>query len=94
MRAWLYGDAIDGERLRARIDKILHLLIEEECSRVTDQGAAARAISHLVVVRDELELAGRPPGEFVALSRQTADSIINDIGAVARLVREMAEGVS
>jgi len=54
--------------------------------------AAARAISHLITVRDQLELAGRPPGEFVAISRDAMDSILNDLGVVARLIRELAEG--
>jgi len=55
---------------------------------------AARAIAHLVQIRDELELAGRPPGELVAISRDTLDSILNDLAIVARLIRELAENRS
>jgi hypothetical protein len=40
---------------------------------------AERAIAHLLTVRDELELAGRPPGEFVAITRQVQESILNDL---------------
>ena len=54
-------------------------------------GAAARAIALLVAVRDELELAARPPGEFVTISRQTLDSILDDIGAASCAIREMSE---
>jgi hypothetical protein len=53
--------------------------------------AAARAIARLLTVRDELELAGRPPGDSVTISRQAAEAILNDIGIVARLIRELAE---
>ena len=53
---------------------------------------AARAIAHLLPVRDELELAGRPPGEFVAITRQAQESILNDLAIAGRLIREMAEG--
>ena len=53
---------------------------------------AERAIAHLLTVRDELELAGRPPGEFVAITRQVQESILNDLAIVGRLIREMAEG--
>jgi len=51
----------------------------------------ARAIRLLVVVRDELELAGRSPGDLVTITRQANDSCINDLAIVARLIRNMAE---
>ena len=50
-----------------------------------------RAIRILVVVRDELELAGRPPGDLVTITRQANDWHINNLAIVARLIREMAE---
>jgi hypothetical protein len=59
-----------------------------------DADAATLVISRLRNARDELELAARPPGEFIAITRQAADSILNDIGAAACLVRAMSEGVS
>jgi hypothetical protein len=43
-------------------------------------------------VRDELELAARAPGEFVTVSRKAAEAIVDDLGVVARLIRELAEG--
>jgi hypothetical protein len=55
---------------------------------------AARAIAHLVQIRDELELAARPPGEFVTISRQAVESILSDVGVVGRLIRELAESAS
>jgi hypothetical protein len=55
--------------------------------------AAARAIRLLVAVRDQLEIATRPPGERVVNSRQAVDSIIDDLGVAARLIRRMTEGV-
>jgi hypothetical protein len=55
------------------------------------RSAAARAIAHLLAVHDELELAGRPPGEFVTISRQVAESILNDLAIVGRLIRELTE---
>ena len=51
----------------------------------------ARAIRLLDVVRDALELAGRPSGDFVTNTRQANDSCINDLAIVARLIRNMAE---
>ena len=48
-------------------------------------------IGLLVVVRDELELAGRSPGDLVTITRQANDSLINDLAIVARLIRKMAE---
>jgi hypothetical protein len=51
----------------------------------------ARVIGLLVVVRDELELAARAPGEFITITRQVQEQILNDIGIVARMVRELAE---
>jgi hypothetical protein len=53
--------------------------------------AAARAIARLVTMRDELELAGRPPGDLVTITRQSLDSVLNDMTVVARLIRKMAE---
>jgi hypothetical protein len=52
---------------------------------------AARATSHLVTVRDALELAGRPPGERITITRQNLESILDDLGIVGRLIREMAD---
>ena len=77
----------------------LHLMLSRgrlnhacQPSRVLMNRAAARAIAHLLTVRDELEFAGRPPGEFVAITRQVQESILNDIAIVGCLIREMAEG--
>jgi hypothetical protein len=53
--------------------------------------AAARAVSRLRNVRDEIELAMRPPGAVVTVNRQTAESILNDLGVAACLIRKMAE---
>jgi len=50
-----------------------------------------RAIRILVVVRDELELAGRPPGEIISITRQSLDAVLNDLGIVERLIRKLAE---
>jgi hypothetical protein len=52
---------------------------------------AARAITLLVTVRDELELAGRPPGELVAITRQVQESLLTALRVAAGLIREMAE---
>ena len=90
LRGWFHGDELDGERVHARIDKILHRLIEE-CGRVVDQGAANRAIDRLRTMRDELEQAARPPGEVIQLARQQVEAILDDIGACACLIREMSE---
>jgi len=54
--------------------------------------ATTRAIALLVSVRDELELAGRAPGERVTITRQTWDRTLNDMAIVGKLIREMAEG--
>ena len=59
-----------------------------------DHDPAARAIARLLAVRDEIELAARPPGELVILSRQAVESVLNYVGIAARLIRQMAEDVS
>jgi hypothetical protein len=51
----------------------------------------ARAIRLVDVVLYELELAARAPGEFVTITRQVQEQILNDIGIVHRIVRELAE---
>jgi hypothetical protein len=53
--------------------------------------AAVRAIRLVVDIRDRIEQAGRVPGERVEHTRQDDDSTLNDLGVVARLIREMAE---
>jgi hypothetical protein len=54
--------------------------------------AAARAISRLRNIRDEIELAQRAPGEFVTVSRKAAEAIDDDVGVIGRYIRKMAEG--
>ena len=49
------------------------------------------AIDLLRDARDEMELALRPPGERITITRQAAEAILDDIGAAARLIRKMAE---
>jgi hypothetical protein len=53
--------------------------------------AAVRAIARLLSMRDELELAGRAPGERATITRQAWDSILDDVAVVGRLIRKMAE---
>ena len=53
--------------------------------------AAARAISRLRNIRDEIELARRAPGEFVIVSRKAAEAIDDDVGVIGRRIRKMAE---
>jgi hypothetical protein len=55
--------------------------------------SAVRAIRHLIMARDELEMAGRPDGEIVQITRQQVDAILDDLGVVARLIVGMAGGV-
>jgi hypothetical protein len=56
--------------------------------------AAARATTRLRAIRDELELAGRPPGAIVEITRQQWEAALNDIGVIACAIRELAGGVS
>ena len=52
----------------------------------------ARAIRLLIDMRDRAEMAARPPGDLVTITRQANDSCINDLGIVKRfLIRKMAE---
>ena len=52
----------------------------------------ARMIRLLDVVLDELEQAGRLPGELVTITRQAKDSCVNDLAIVRRhLMLKMAE---
>jgi hypothetical protein len=53
--------------------------------------AAVRAIARLRNARDEVDLVLRAPGELLTISRHAADAILDDLGVVARLIREMAE---
>jgi hypothetical protein len=52
---------------------------------------AARAITLLVSVQDEIELAGRSPGDLVTHRRQDDEQNIANLREAARLIREMAE---
>jgi hypothetical protein len=52
---------------------------------------AVRAINLLRDARDAIELAVRPPGELVTISRKDAEAILDSIGVVARAIRRMAE---
>jgi hypothetical protein len=36
----------------------------------------------------------RTPGEIIAISRQSLDSVLNDIGIVGKLIRRLAERIS
>jgi hypothetical protein len=65
--------------------------IEElyDSSAPDDDACAIRLVD---VVLDELELAGRPPGELVTITRQANDSCINDLAIVRRLlIRKMVD---
>jgi hypothetical protein len=53
--------------------------------------AAWRAIDRLRDARDELELAARPPGELVTITRQALDAVLSDIAAAGARIRELAE---
>jgi hypothetical protein len=52
---------------------------------------ACRAIDHLRSVRDAVELAMRPPGDRVTITRQVAEAILDDLGIASCLIRRMAE---
>jgi hypothetical protein len=49
------------------------------------------AINRLRNARDEIELATRPPGERITISRQAAEAVLADLDAVAALIRKMAD---
>jgi len=51
------------------------------------------AIDLLRDARDAIELAMRPPGELITITRQDAEAVLDDLGAVARLIRKMAEAL-
>jgi hypothetical protein len=73
------------EQIRARFKKVTGRSIT---SAPDDY---ARVIRLIVLVRDELELAGRSPGDLVTITRQANDALINDLAIVSRLIRKMAE---
>ena len=52
---------------------------------------AVRAIDRLRSARDRIELALRPPGERITITRHAAESILGDLHVAARLVRVLAE---
>jgi hypothetical protein len=52
---------------------------------------ASKAVAHLRNIQDEIEYAAFPPGEIVCLSRKTANAILSDLRAVARLIRQMSD---
>jgi hypothetical protein len=58
---------------------------------MTTQDPAARAIAHIIMIRDELEMAMRPDGECVVLTRQVAEAMLNSLGIAARAVCEREE---
>jgi len=51
------------------------------------------AIDRLRDARDTIELAMRPPGERITITRQAAEAILNDLGIVACLIRKSAEAL-
>jgi len=53
---------------------------------------AVQATRRLVRVRDTLEMAGRPDGEIVQITRQELDDILDGLGVIARAIVGMAEG--
>ena len=53
--------------------------------------AAQKAIALLRDARDTIELAMRPPGGLITISREDAEALLDDIGAAARAIRKMAE---
>jgi hypothetical protein len=52
---------------------------------------AARAIACLRAIQDTVEFAARSPGERVEFTRQETDQILDDLGIVARAIREREE---
>jgi hypothetical protein len=53
--------------------------------------AAIEAIKRLRAAQNELEQAGRPDGEIVELSRQQYDAIMDNLGAAARRIVDLAD---
>jgi hypothetical protein len=62
-----------------------------DCGPDSTLDDAAHAINLLVNARDEIELAMRVPGTFITITRQSLDSVLNDLGVVGRLIRQLAE---
>jgi len=52
---------------------------------------AARAIAHIVLVRDEIEQAARIPGSAVTITRQAAEMMLNDLDLAARAICKAEE---
>jgi hypothetical protein len=59
--------------------------------RLPAPDAASRAIAHLVSARDLLELAGRPPGARITITRQDLEYVLDDLGIAAKLIRELVD---
>jgi len=57
-----------------------------------DRTIANRAVNRLRNIRDEVEQAARPPGDRLVITRQQLDAVLDDLGAVARLICDMAAG--
>jgi hypothetical protein len=55
------------------------------------QDTAVRAIRLVRDIRDRIEIAMRAPGDLITHTRQDDDSTLNDLGIIARLIRELAE---
>jgi hypothetical protein len=90
LHKWLYDGGADVDRLNAKVDAVI-ARFDEESRRIAGD-AAIRAIDRLRTMRDMLELAGRPEGKVIQISRDEYDAIMNDIGVVSCAVRAMAEG--
>jgi len=54
--------------------------------------AAIEAIKRLRAAQYALEMAARPDGEVVELSREEYDAIMDNIGAAARRIVDLVDG--
>jgi hypothetical protein len=49
---------------------------------------AASTVRLLAEIYREVEMAGRPPGQLVTITRQTQEQILSDLREAGRLIRE------
>jgi hypothetical protein len=55
---------------------------------VNKRDPAASAVRLLAEIYRELEMAGRPPGQLVTITRQVHDQILSDLQEAGRRIRE------
>jgi hypothetical protein len=92
LHAWLAGDDLCADQVRAKVDRLLQeLLAEDRCGATRRRDPAAKAVRLQADMQAEMEMAARPEGELPYITGQQLNAWINSNKELARLIREIVE---